>query len=83
MSNFPLGGGGLFKGNPYLNKQPRLEIYPSTNKTGKTEIWWRIFMSSDMVAASSEGYASRALCIDNLKKIANHIVELERTGKLV
>jgi uncharacterized protein YegP (UPF0339 family) len=83
MANFPFGSGSLLGGNPYLNKQPRLDIYPSTNKSGKTEFWWRIYMSSDIVAASSEGYSSRDLCIDNLKKIANHIKELERTGKLV
>jgi uncharacterized protein YegP (UPF0339 family) len=83
MANFPFCGGSIFGRNPYLNKQPRLEIYTSTTKLGTTEFWWRIYMSSDIVAASSEGYSTRALCIDNLKKIANHIVELERTCKLV
>lgn len=82
MSNFSFSG-GLLGGNPYLNKQPRLEIYPSTSSSGKTEFRWRIYMSSDIVAASSEGYATRALCIDNLKKIANHIVQLDKDGKLV
>ena len=83
MANFTLGSGSIFGRNLYLNKQPRLVIEPSTNKTGKTEFWWRIYMSSDIVAASSEGYSTRALCLDNLKKIANHIVELDKTGKLV
>ena len=79
MSNFPSGMGSLFGGNPYLNKQPRLNIYQDANKKWR----WQIFMSSDEVAASTQGYAAKSECIDNLKKIANHIIELERTGKLV
>lgn len=78
MAQTPFGS-SIFGGNPYLNKQPKLDIYEDVNKKWR----WRIYMSSDIVASSSEGYSTRTLCIDNLKKIANHIVELERTGKLV
>ncbi len=81
MADFPfrpIGGlsGGLAD---YFKKQPRLDIYTGNDK----KIWWRIYMSSDIVAASSQGYATRALCIDNLKRIANHIVELDKSGKLI
>ena len=79
MANFPFGSGSLLGGNPYINKQPRLDIYEDDNKKWR----FKIFMSSDEVAASTQGYATKSLCIDNLKKIASHIIELERTGKLV
>lgn len=83
MANFSMGSGSIFGGNPYKFKIPRLDIYEVNGKDGKKEFWWRIYMSSDIVAASSEGYSTRAFCIDNLKKIANHIVELDKQGKLV
>ena len=79
MTDFPFRGKGLLGGNPYLFKVPRLNIYEDANKKWR----WQVFMSSDEVGASTQGYANKSECIDNLKKIANHILELERTGKLV
>ncbi len=73
------GGGGGLLGNPYQNKEPRLEFYLDTNQKHR----WRIYMSSDIVAASTQGYATKQLCIDNLKKIANHIIQLDKSGKLI
>ena len=66
----------------YQNKEPRLDLYED-NKEPKGKFRWRIWMSSDIVAASTQGYATKELRTENLKKIANHILELERTGKLV
>lgn len=40
-------------------------------------------MSSDIVGASSQGYSSRALCLENVKKLGNHIIELGKEGKLI
>lgn len=75
LSNF--GRNSLL--SAYFNKQPRLDIYQDANKKWR----WRIFMSSDEVGASTQGYVNKSECIDNLKKIASHVSELERTGKLV
>lgn len=67
----------------YFFKQPRLDIYEE-NSNDNTKKWrWRIWMSSDIVAASSQGYATRKSCVDNIRKIAGHIIELDRIGKLI
>lgn len=65
----------------YLNKVPRFEIYPDEKEPSKYR--WRIWMSSDIVGASTQGYSTRALCLDNVKKLGLHIAELEKTGKLI
>ncbi|NOT91041.1 YegP family protein [Ferruginibacter sp.] len=65
----------------HLKKQPRLEIYEDS-KDPKAKIRWRIWMSSDIVAASSQGYATEAAAKENIKKIRDHINELEKLGKL-
>jgi uncharacterized protein YegP (UPF0339 family) len=76
-----LGNGGL-QSIAALMKHPKLEIYEDA-KEPKNKWRWRITMSSDIVAASTQGYATRQLCIDNLKSIKNLIAQLEQTGKLV
>lgn len=63
-------------------KQPQLKIYEDSKEP--TKKWrWHITMSSDIVAASTQGYATKQGCIDNLKSIKNLIAQLEQAGKLV
>jgi len=66
----------------YSAKKPRFEIYPDA-KEPVNKFRWRIYRSSDIVAASTQGYASRALCLENVKAVGRHIAELEKEGKLV
>ena len=61
-----------------LLKTPKLEIY----EDHKGEWRWKISMSSDEVAASTEGYSSKQVCIDNLKKLPSYIATLEKQGLL-
>ncbi|MEI9955139.1 MAG: hypothetical protein WDM90_02275 [Ferruginibacter sp.] len=78
--NFPFNPTGVNSlVEAYSARQPRLNIYIDEKK----EYRWRIMMSSDTVAASTEGYKNRAECLDNIKKVAAHIIELEKTGKIV
>ena len=65
--------------NYYKSKKPRFEIKPDA----KEKFRWHIYMSSDIVASSSQGYATRELCLDNVKSIGRHIAELEKEGKLI
>lgn len=69
----------LFASSSYGSKEPRIDFYKDAN--GKHR--WRMYMSSDEVAASSQGYATKELCIDNVKKVGKNIVELERLGRIV
>jgi uncharacterized protein YegP (UPF0339 family) len=72
---------GLLGRAAYKNKKPQLEIYEDNKEP--TKKWrWKITMSSDIVAASTQGYSTRAECVENIKKIGNHIIELEKEGKL-
>lgn len=78
MKNILGAMGGL-----YQFHAPRLVIDEKMNNSKnppKKEYWWRIWMSSDIVAASSEGYESREKCLDNLKKIEQHIKYLRENN---
>ena len=81
MSN-SLSGSGLLGGFLYASKKPRIDIYTDA-KEPINKFRWRIYMSSDIVAASSQGYANRTLCIENIKAVGRHIAELEKEGKLI
>jgi uncharacterized protein YegP (UPF0339 family) len=63
-------------------KKPRFEIYEDT-KEPKNKFRWHIKMSSDIVAASSQGYATRSGCLENAKSVLSHLQELSKDGKLV
>ena len=73
---FPGGSGSLAS---YILKQPKLDIYEDAEKKWR----WRIWMSSDIVAASTQGYSTRVSCLENIKKVASHIIQLDKTGKIV
>lgn len=63
-------------------KQPRFDIYEDVKEP--THKWrWRIWMSSDIVAASSQGYKTKSEALENVKKVRDHITTLEQQGKLV
>lgn len=86
-SNFGLSGlaGGLSLVNAYLRsqeKKPRFEIY-TDSKEPVNKFRWHIEMSSDIVAASSQGYATRQLCLENVKSILKHLLELDKENKLI
>jgi len=67
MSNslFP-GGGALSAYFNSINRKPRIEIYEDS-KEPKNKWRWRIWMSSDIIGASSQGYSTRALCLIRMK----------------
>ena len=79
-----LKGDGLLSGfkNPYLSKKPKFEIFQD-EKEPINKYRWRIFMSSDEVAASSQGYVTRQLALQNAKSVMNHFIELDKEGKLI
>ena len=62
-------------------RQPRLEI-KEDHKLPQHKWRWRIFMSSDEVAASTQGDATESLCKENLKSIGKYIATLEQSGKI-
>lgn len=63
-----LGAMSGLMGNPYRH-DPKLEI--KTDANGKWR--WHISVSSDIVAASSQGYATKELAKENLLKLEQHI----------
>ncbi|MEP7238114.1 MAG: hypothetical protein ABI685_09625 [Ferruginibacter sp.] len=83
MSNpFMPGKGSLLEAYFNASHKPRFEIYEDAKEP--INKWrWRIWMSSDIVGASTQGYSTRTLCLTNVKSLGNHIKELESTGKLV
>lgn len=60
-------------GSPYAVKKPRVEFYQDKSKPPHKEWWWRLYFSSDIVAASSEGYSNKREAIENFLKIEKHI----------
>ena len=82
MIKHPFGQGIGLLVEAYAKRIPRLDIYEDS-KEPVNKFRWRIWMSSDIVAASSQGYATRALCIANLKSLRSHIDKLEELGKLI
>ncbi len=61
---------------------PRFQIF-TDSKEPVNKYRWHIWMSSDIVAASSQGYASRQLCLQNAKSVMYHLLELKKDGKLI
>lgn len=59
-------------------KAPKLEIYEDSAKQWR----WRIYKSSDIVAASTEGYSSKQKAIDNILAIEQHIKYLRENNKI-
>lgn len=81
MSNplFPNGNGLL---GALMSRKPRIEIYQDAKEP--INKWrWKIWMSSDIIGASSQGYSSKASCIENVKNLGKYISELEKGGKLI
>lgn len=60
-------------------RKPKLNIYQDANKKWR----WQVHASSDEIAASTQGYANRTDCVDNLRKLSAYILELEREGKII
>ena len=67
---------------PYESKKPQFEIF-NDSKQPVHKFRWHIWMSSDIVAASSQGYTRRELCLQNAKSVMNHLLELNKEGKLI
>ena len=82
MAN-PFSGQSILGGNPYGSKEPRLNIFEDKAKPPNKQWCWNIWMSSDIVAASSEGYKNRSEAIENLKKVEQHIKWLRENNKIV
>jgi uncharacterized protein YegP (UPF0339 family) len=75
-----LGGlGGLVS---YANKTPHFEVY-ADDKAPINKFRWHIKMSSDIVASSSQGYATRELSLQNAKQVLSHLIYLNENNKLV
>ncbi|RYG08473.1 MAG: hypothetical protein EOO07_25575 [Chitinophagaceae bacterium] len=80
MDKIGLASGLL--GAMYDNKQPRVEFFQDKKLPPNKEWRWQIWFSSDIVAASSEGYATLAAAKENLLNIENHIRWLRENGKI-
>jgi hypothetical protein len=66
----------------YDNKQPKV-VFTDSNVTGSSQRYrWKLFMSSDEVAASSEGYSSLSAAKENFLKIEQHIQWLRTNNKV-
>jgi uncharacterized protein YegP (UPF0339 family) len=68
--------------NPYQNKEPKVEFYQDKSKPPNKEWWWKLWFSSDIVAASSEGYSSKAEAKENFLKIEQHIKFLRDNNRI-
>lgn len=68
--------------NPFVRikvaRTPRVEFYEDAKKEWR----WKLFMSSDEVAAATEGYKNKQEAIDNFLKIEQHIKWLKENGKI-
>ena len=65
----------------YENKKPRVEFYQDVSAKHPSQRWrWRVYFSSDLVAASSEGYESKIEAVENFMAIENHIRYLRENG---
>lgn len=67
--------GGLFG---MTSHNPVLNIYEDAAKKWR----WDIKMGADIVAASSQGYASKQHCIENINRIEEHIKYLRTNDKI-
>jgi uncharacterized protein YegP (UPF0339 family) len=63
-------------------KKPKVEFYLDNKQAGGQEWRWRLWLSSDIVAASSEGYSSKAEARENFLKIEKHIQYLRENDML-
>jgi uncharacterized protein YegP (UPF0339 family) len=63
-----------------LSNNPKLEIYVNRDATPKQHWRWRIYVSGNIMAASSEGYESRQHCIANIIKLEQHIKYLRENN---
>lgn len=61
-------------------KTPKVKIYQDTSDNHKWR--WQIQMSSDIVAASSQGYYSEAACKQNLLDLESHISYLRSNNQI-
>jgi uncharacterized protein YegP (UPF0339 family) len=68
--------------DPYVNKQPKVVFYDHGESNPSQRYRWTLFMSSDKVAASSEGYSSAQLAKENFLKIEKHIEWLRTNNKV-
>lgn len=83
MNNALTGGmSSIFAAGLIGSKKPILNIYEDHKEP--THKWrWDIKVSADIIAASTQGYASRQHCVANLKKLGGYIAELEKEGKII
>ena len=63
-----------------MNNTPRLEVYEDKAKPPGKQWWWRIWISSNIIAASSEGYKNRVDCLDNIKNVEQRIKYLRENN---
>lgn len=72
--------------NPFskirIIKTPKVEFYQDKKQPPNKEWWWRLWYSSDIVAASSEGYKNESEAKENFKKIEEHIRYLRENNKI-
>lgn len=65
----------------FKNKKPRVEFYEDIKTSNSKQRYrWRLYFSSDIVAASSEGYSSKAEALENFIKIEQHIKYLRENN---
>jgi len=62
----------------YSSKKPRVDFYVGAD--GKN--WWRLWFSSDVVCASSQGYYSPSEAKENFRKVESHIKWLRENNQI-
>lgn len=62
----------------YQSKKPRVDFYVGDNN----KHWWRLWFSSDIVCASSQGYSTESEAKENFVKIESHIRWLRENEKI-
>jgi uncharacterized protein YegP (UPF0339 family) len=67
----------------HKKREPRIEYIDDVSANPKQRYRWRIWASSDIIAASSEGYESLNAAKENIKDIGKYIQALIDNGKLV
>ncbi len=58
---------------PCYKVQPRLEFYENKEAVRRRRWHWRIVISGDLVAVSTEGYSSKPNAVVNMLETGQHI----------
>ncbi|MDQ6903246.1 MAG: hypothetical protein M3139_09570 [Bacteroidota bacterium] len=64
----------------YENKKPRVEFYQNNSASASQRYRWRLMISDNEVATSSDGTDNRKNSVDDFMAIENYIRYLRENG---